>query len=1006
MKKEVVTISKQFESNPAMNFETLREEGLKHILNLGRRLWTDYNSHDAGVTIKEILCYAITDLGYRINLPMEDLIAEKNNNLSLMHEKFLSALNILPSCPITPKDYQKLFINRIEVNNVWVEKGDYELYANCSRGTYQPCQPEKDSQYQKVCINGLYKFWIELRDKSYVYPKLDKGEEEWTTSDKEKIKHVLKGIYHQNRNLGEDLLDICFVQDYGVRLCAHIELEPSANLAEVYAMMMFGMEQYFAPPIRHYSLQEMLDKDIPTDEIFEGVALKNGEDYKGGFIMNDDLDDSYQERKIHMSDIIRIVMDIPGVKIIRKIFMGECNADITDDAEGQWSMCIPRGYKPVVCEKSVFSFFKDVVPITLSDKVLAEAEVKLRALRLQSVHNDKVMTEDMPMPNGTYYDLSEYTSIHNHFPDTYGVNAVGLPSSVGEKRLAQAKQLKSYLLFFDQILANYFSQLSNAKELLNANSTFANTYFTQVVNDIAGVDELWKTPTRISDNLDTIMGQFDDSNARTNQLLDHLLARFAVDFNDYAFLLFSTTEANLDEPDIEKKIIHDKIDFLKNFKELSCKRGSAFDYCTNEVDVWDTDNVSGLAQRIAFLTGLESDVRQNLFIKIKTDVYATPSGKFKFCLLDDNGDAFLVSNKLYDNEVAATKELLITLELLETITNLDYRAISKTSFKVVLSTASLMDSPEHSPRIMASSTKVFESLEDAKKRVLELRHFIKIKNGERDRGGLFIVEHQLLRPVHAMTTVCTNHNVFCDKTIVNPGPVPISETETEETESELGGEENAEWAEGSKEKALVVKGEKEQSLDIKEEVIGEDVLVEESENTEGTDDGPVKEVDVDGSSGAEDDAGEDDAADSDIGTAPSNQKLPFFPLGECDDCKDFDPYSFKVTVVLPGWTKKLSDMDYRKFIEKTIRMEMPAHILPKICFISPIQMLRFEMIYKLWLGKKHEMCCVKGSRFYVNPYTGGVIGAINQLENYYPNDPKLSDCSSDKPGLILGRTNL
>jgi hypothetical protein len=37
--------------------------------------WSDFNSHDPGITILEQLCYAITDLAYRSNFPIADLIA-------------------------------------------------------------------------------------------------------------------------------------------------------------------------------------------------------------------------------------------------------------------------------------------------------------------------------------------------------------------------------------------------------------------------------------------------------------------------------------------------------------------------------------------------------------------------------------------------------------------------------------------------------------------------------------------------------------------------------------------------------------------------------------------------------------------------------------------------------------------------------------------------------------------------------------------------------------------
>ena len=58
------------------------------------------------------------------------------------------------------------------------------------------------------------------------------------------------------------------------------------------------------------------------------------------------------------------------------------------------------------------------------------------------------------------------------------------PKTASLERIAQAKQLKSYLLFFDQILANYFAQLSNLKQLLSPDNEHRKSYFTQVVKDV------------------------------------------------------------------------------------------------------------------------------------------------------------------------------------------------------------------------------------------------------------------------------------------------------------------------------------------------------------------------------------------------------------------------------------------------------------------------------------------------------------------------------------------
>lgn len=112
----ITTISKFAPEDISMDFERLRQEGIQHLEDLATYIWTDFNVHDPGITILEVLCYAITDLGYRANLPIEDILASNNGDSS-----FFTATEILPICPVTQNDYRKLLIDFPGVRNAWVE---------------------------------------------------------------------------------------------------------------------------------------------------------------------------------------------------------------------------------------------------------------------------------------------------------------------------------------------------------------------------------------------------------------------------------------------------------------------------------------------------------------------------------------------------------------------------------------------------------------------------------------------------------------------------------------------------------------------------------------------------------------------------------------------------------------------------------------------------------------------------------------------------------------------
>ena len=57
--------------------------------------------------------------------------------------------------------------------------------------------------------------------------------------------------------------------------------------------------------------QQLLDANKPVDEIFEGPALSNG------FIDNDELAQASLRKTLYTSDVINLIMEIPGVKSVK-----------------------------------------------------------------------------------------------------------------------------------------------------------------------------------------------------------------------------------------------------------------------------------------------------------------------------------------------------------------------------------------------------------------------------------------------------------------------------------------------------------------------------------------------------------------------------------------------------------------------------------------------------------------------------------------------------------------
>ena len=123
-------------------------------------------------------------------------------------------------------------------------------------------------------------------------------------------------------------------------------------------------------------------------------------------------------------------------------------------------------------------------------------------LQLNSLHSGKVSYPagspalDVPAPNETpLAGLGNYYSVQNDYPQVYGIGPGGLPPTASVLRQSQALQFKGYLLFFDQLLADYLAQLSNVRELFTMGaSTDGHSYFGGNLGTVPDLDRLLRFP--------------------------------------------------------------------------------------------------------------------------------------------------------------------------------------------------------------------------------------------------------------------------------------------------------------------------------------------------------------------------------------------------------------------------------------------------------------------------------------------------------------------------------
>ncbi len=596
------TITNTPPENPASDFNFLRQEGIKYLQQLAGAIWTDHNIHDPGITILDQLCYAITDLSYRIDYDIKELLATETGN---PYESLYSPAQVLTVNPVTITDLRKLVIDVEGVKNAWIEKQtqtDPSLYYYPNDKTLNLfTSPGKSAE--RLNIRGTYRVLIEM---GY-------------SVDRDQIKAAVTTRLHGCRNLCEDFDDISILDIAPVVVSGTIEVGQTDDINQTVAGVLFRIARFISPSLRFYTLAEMTQKGKTIDEIFEGPALNHG------FIDDDELEYYTRKTELHTSDIIREIMDEPGISYVSDIAIA---IDSIPPGQNWFVTCTGNQTPALDLDKYTddsrtldnLVFKKNNVVLTINKNrvkvIFEELKKSLLSLPMQMEERDIVPQK------GLLRKIDGYYSIQHHFPQVYGIGEAGLPESASPQRKAQANQLKAYLLLYEQILANYYSQTAHLGRLFSFSAASRRTYYCQsLLNAVPGAKEVIRSDKKMAAAVETSAEAFQ----RKNRLLDHLLARFGESFTSYSLHLASyqskhpgqpaLTDANTrktriwNDRFVAEKLVEDKINFLANYPQVSNDRYKAFNY---KEESWNTNNISGLEKRIALKLGISNYTRRFL----------------------------------------------------------------------------------------------------------------------------------------------------------------------------------------------------------------------------------------------------------------------------------------------------------------------------------------------------------------------------------------------------------
>ncbi|MEL7146820.1 MAG: hypothetical protein AAFO69_10660, partial [Bacteroidota bacterium] len=436
------------------------------------------------------------------------------------------------------------------------------------------------------------------------------------------------GIWYylgQHRNLCEDFSQLSASRVQEIALFGKLTVSPGINISQVLGEIYFKVDQFLHPLVKFHTLSEMTAEGHTFDELFNGPLLHHG------FIADEDLLNLKRKSVIYTSDLIRLIMDVEGVEAIEDFNISSYidNRLLGRNVINCLNLTNPDVYKPKLSyDKSALTVCVNgqMIPV---DKETTEVFYQewLRQQRLSQLPD--VGHSPMPLPVGRDMEIEAYYSVQHDFPETYGIGHYGLPLDADDKRQSQAKQLKAYLMPFEQLLANYLKQIAHLPELFSFNRSIDSTYADQPLYDIPDVAPLFQEISSHGKTWDAFRQDLDNSyrvavrtgeseedfRNRRNRFLSHQLARFGEQFHEYAVQLFDLHKDLLNTPQgitqyqqertaILNRLIDDKISFAEDYELVSSHRYGAFN--TTIAPVANTQEIGAYKLRLCRLLGLKT----------------------------------------------------------------------------------------------------------------------------------------------------------------------------------------------------------------------------------------------------------------------------------------------------------------------------------------------------------------------------------------------------------------
>ncbi len=660
------TLPRKPSSSTALDYHQLRRLGIAFLQRVASGVWTDYNVHDPGVTLLETAVYGTTDAAYRASFPDEVLF---NRSRLEPGPAWVTAPGAFGQTPVTANDFRRLFLDRCpELRQVWVEPAPITGLLRADTNATPPIIVVNAGAGLPLTLRGTWNirllFHTEIQD-----------------AGKKPVFDRIVGLFHKHRPLGGDLAAVLETPTSPVTICAEIRLQSEAHVEATHAAIVQALRQFLNPTVQRHTLEQLRARGLPPEDIYSGPPLAHG------FILEEELEATASRATLRTSDLLRVIQGVKGVDSVGRFQLAATPQGGIDARAVDWELTLPPGHEPKLdFEEARFLFLKGPLPFR-SDATKAKAA--LTALEAATRQAAEITCGAWPIPTGQDPGrLDDFTTLQDILPAVYGVGLRNFDPQAPGKKLGQARQLQSYLLILDQMLANLTAQIEHVSTLLSAQHTGKRSLHSVRVADLPAVEAL--LPKDYDTYLGEVMRQTDtDWIQRRTRVVDHLLARWGESF---VGSILARAGGLADE-----EILDARRQFLSQVAALGERRGCA-------CEIQDPVSVSTLEQRLGHLLGFHTAAAAGDGLVVIESILLRPRG------MNANWAVLSPPCEAAGTDPAAWDPYSHHVHF---IFNGETKRFSQPEFRLFAETLITRDFPAHlCPKICFTSTAEFEAVRD------------------------------------------------------------------------------------------------------------------------------------------------------------------------------------------------------------------------------------------------------------------------------------------------------